>query len=580
MIRPRALRRPDRDERGAVVPIVATLLGVLILITGLTVDIGEQRVARTDMQSLSDLVALDLSRQLGGSTAATILANTTFRSAVVTSVNRNGTTIGSTPKVVVEVGTYASSTFTSAGSLTYQKGDAAVGNVVFTSGAVVPTAVRVSAGTSVGFAFVPGTGAANRSAVAVTDSSACYEVGSFAAAVNTGNSALLGPLLGALNSNLNLTAASYQGLANTAIKLSDLAVALGVGSVDQLATTSVSYQSFYLALAQVLTNKGQTAYVSLLNTLAASASSGTQIAIGSLVTLGTGTTAAANAVVNLLDLLAASATVANGSTFIDLPIGASIPGIGTLSTRLKLIQGIQKYCGRVGASATTATPGQTSQIDLSTTANLTGTNVSIPLVGSVSVGSPANSPVTLSVQAAPTKAQLSSVTCKTASSSTQSVTLAMSNGLLTESLTVPLKVTGQVSLLGLPLVNVTITTDVVVSTTISPTSTTMTITIPPQAFDTVYSTGTSNLTLGTTTAKTNVNVTATTLLGIGVSLSSAQLDSILDPVVSSVVPGIVNGLNSALLSPLLNLLGVRVGGADVIVDSTPALSCSVPTLRQ
>ena len=62
-----ALRRA-RDEHGAVVPIVAILVGLLITVSAFTVDLGQQRVARTDMQSLSDLVALDTSRLLGGQT--------------------------------------------------------------------------------------------------------------------------------------------------------------------------------------------------------------------------------------------------------------------------------------------------------------------------------------------------------------------------------------------------------------------------------------------------------------------------------------------------------------------------------
>ena len=206
----------------------------------------------------------------GGQTTASVLTDAAFKTSVMNSVNRNANTFGATPKVKVEVGTFDGTTFTTSGSLTYTAGAGAVGNVVITSAEDVPSAARVTSGTTVGFAFVPGTGAANRSAIAVTDSSACYELGTYAAAVNSGNSALLGPLLGSLNSNLNLTAAGYQGLANTAIKMSDLAVALGLGSVNQLATASVTYKNFYAALAQVLTQNGQTANVSLLNTLSAS----------------------------------------------------------------------------------------------------------------------------------------------------------------------------------------------------------------------------------------------------------------------------------------------------------------------
>lgn len=576
---PRALRRRRADERGAVVPIVAILIGLLVTVTAFTVDLGQQRVARTDMQSLSDLVALDTSRLLGGQTTASVLTDSAFKSSVMASVNRNAKTFGATPKVKVEVGTYDGTNFTTSGSLTYTAGGQAVGNVVITSAEDVPSAAKVTSGTTVGFAFVPGSGAANRSAIAVTDSSACYEVGSYAAAVNSNNSALLGPLLGTLNSNLNLTAAGYQGLANTAIKLSDLAVALGVGSVDQLATASVTYRNFYAALAQVLTQNGQTANVSLLNTLSASASATAQVAISNIIALGVGSNAAIKATANLLDLVSASAFLANGQNLINLPLSASIPGLASVSTKVKLIQNISKYCGRVGTQETTATPAGTSQVEVTLGATVSGTTVTIPLVGTVSVGSPANQPVSLLVQGAPTYASLTSVGCQTPTNSVQSATFDMTNGLLTETLTVPLSVSGTVSLLGIGLVNVAITTNIVVTTTISPTATTYTITVPPQSFDTVYSTGTTSLTLGNTVAKTGTVVTAK-ILGIPITLSTAAIDSILDPVVSSVVQPIISGLNSALISPLLNLLGIRVGGADMILDSNPALSCSVPALRK
>lgn len=569
-----------RDERGAVVPIVALLLGALVAVTAFTVDIGQQRVARTDMQSISDVVALDVARLLGGQTTASVLSDSAFRTAVMASVNRNANTIGSKPVLKVEVGSYDGVTFTTDGSLTYTAGGAAVGNVVITSAEDVPSATRVTAGTTVGFAFVPGRGAANRTAISVTDSSACYEVGSYAAAVRSGNSALLNPLLSAINSNLNLTAASYQGLANTAIKLSDLAVALGVGTVDQLATATVTYKAFYAAVAQVLAANGQTANATLLSTLSTSVSATAQFAVSNVLSLGVGSNAALKATANLLDLVSATAFLSNGQNLINLPLSANVLGLASATTRVKLIQNISKYCGRVGTQETTATPAGTSQIEATVSGTLGTGNVVIPLIGTVSAGSPTNKPVTLSLQGAPTYASLSSVACQTPTNSTQGVTLDMTNGLLTETLTIPLSVSGNVSLAGLlGLVNVSITTDVVVTTTISPTATTMTISVPPQAFDTVYSTGTSSLSLGNTVAKTNTVVTAK-LLGLPITLSTAAVDSILDPVISSVVQPIISGLNSALISPLLNLLGVRVGGADVMLDGTPALSCSVPALRK
>lgn len=575
-----SLRRRRRDDEGAIVPIVATLLVVLIATTAFAVDLGRQRVARSDMQAMSDVVALDIARLLAGQTSAALLSDASFKAAIVSSVSRNATTVGAKPLVKVEIGQVVNGSFVTSGAVTYQSGGATVGSITITSAEDIPSATRVTSGTSLAFAFAPGTGAANRSAVAITDSSACFEIGTYAAAVSSGSSALLNPLLSAINSNLNLTAAGYQGLAATSLKLSDLAVALGVASVDDLATTTVSYRSLYLAVAQVLGANGQTANATLLNTLAASVSTTATLTIGSLLALGTGSNAAVSATANLLDLVAGSAFLINGTNFLNLPLSASFPGLVSANAQVKIVQNIMKYCGRVGSQETTATSPGTSQAVVSLSSNLLGSTIAIPLVGTVTAGSPTGKPVQIGVNLAPTSASLTSVRCLSGVSASQGVNLAMDNALASTSISVPLRVTGTVSLVGLVgLVSVDISTNVSVTSTVSPTSTDFAITVPPQAFDTVYSTGTGNLSLGSTTTKLGTTVTAT-LLGIPITLSTAQLDSILNPVISAVVSPLISAVNSALVSPLTNLLGVRVGGADVILDSTPALSCSTPILRQ
>ena len=66
-------RRPRADERGAVAIVVAVLMSaVLVTVAAYAVDLGLQRVARTDMQSLADVVSLDLARELDGRPAAEI----------------------------------------------------------------------------------------------------------------------------------------------------------------------------------------------------------------------------------------------------------------------------------------------------------------------------------------------------------------------------------------------------------------------------------------------------------------------------------------------------------------------------
>ena len=91
-------------ERGAVLPFVALVLATLVAFTSIAIDLGYQRVGRRDMQALADIVALDLSRRLDGSTAAAL--KTTMDAELARSVARNDdTTVGDTPTVTYELGT-------------------------------------------------------------------------------------------------------------------------------------------------------------------------------------------------------------------------------------------------------------------------------------------------------------------------------------------------------------------------------------------------------------------------------------------------------------------------------------------
>lgn len=59
-------RSRERDERGTVGIVIGLVLCfVVVPLAALVIDIGSQRVARTDAQGVADLVALDMARQLG-----------------------------------------------------------------------------------------------------------------------------------------------------------------------------------------------------------------------------------------------------------------------------------------------------------------------------------------------------------------------------------------------------------------------------------------------------------------------------------------------------------------------------------
>ena len=122
------------------------------------------------------------------------------------------------------------------------------------SGTEVPNAVEITAAGSVNFAFVPTSGSALRTAVAVPAPSACFRLGSFAVGVDTAQANLLNQLLpGLLNiSSVSGTLVGYQGLAAANVSLLDLVgvSGLGVGTPDELLKLDgLTLGQFYAAMA-------------------------------------------------------------------------------------------------------------------------------------------------------------------------------------------------------------------------------------------------------------------------------------------------------------------------------------------
>ena len=88
------MARGPRDERGAIIPMVALLMSVLMGAAAMGVDLGQLRVGRVDMQSLADVVSLDLARQIDGRQTQVIQADPLWAQAREQSVARNHTTYG------------------------------------------------------------------------------------------------------------------------------------------------------------------------------------------------------------------------------------------------------------------------------------------------------------------------------------------------------------------------------------------------------------------------------------------------------------------------------------------------------
>lgn len=525
-----------RDERGAILPMVAIMLTVLMVSAAFAVDLGKQRVVRQDMQALADVVALDMVREIRGRTVQAIQADPAWQTAIDQSIARNGRTLGDAPQVEVVLGEVDPDTraFTAL------------------TGAVEPNGVRVTAGGEVDFAFVPGSGGATRTAVAATEPVACFRMGSFALGLSAGNSPLLNALVG---DALNLGVLSYDGLADAEISLLGLATELGAASADELlALPDLSLGQLFLASAEVLEREGgSTADVALLETIATSVPALPAVALADLLAITPGADSALTAGLNVLDLVATSAFLSNGSSFLTIPgLQASLGLSGTdLTSTLQVIQRPQFGCGPVDEAE-----ASTSQVAL----DLGGTLVGLPSI----LGTTVSAGMILDLDVASADGVLKDVSCGTLEpGSPDSMRVDVTDGLATLRLTV----TVTVRLLGIKIAE----GPIVVQTTPPGAPGTAAMTFPTEvSYGTTYTTGSGNIGL------TGVAVDTSGFVALGLPLGFT-LNGLLSPILSLIVNPLVATLDSVVLTPLLDLLGANVSGADVW--GVPRPNCDASALR-
>ncbi|MDF6543565.1 hypothetical protein NLP55_25400, partial [Escherichia coli] len=109
-------------------------------------------------------------------------------------------------------------------------------------------AAQVTITQNVPYFFMVGRRQLTATAIAKNTPVASFSLGSGLASVNGG---LLNQLLGSLLGNANplsLSLVSYQGLANTNIRVADLMTAVGVGTFQQLLSTQLTLTQFFNAV--------------------------------------------------------------------------------------------------------------------------------------------------------------------------------------------------------------------------------------------------------------------------------------------------------------------------------------------
>ncbi len=356
-----------RRDRGAVLPIVALVLPVLILMTAFAVDLGRQRSLRRDMQAGADVVALDLSRIIPVAQTAPTAAETL--SALNASLTRNGYATVSgfadevTDGVRVQWGTWTPPT----------TGDQCPRTIVtappdcFAAGTVPVNAVRVTLSDEIDYFFQPGSGRATRSAIASLgdEPSAEFLMGSTLVSVNPTSSTIMGQVLSSVIPGADLI--GYGGLANAQVTLGDLAFALGVGSVDELMASTVTYEQLVIASADALqASGGNAAGVTALNQLVGLGVQDFDVQMGELLGASNmSSDAGLDGRVSIPQLLLAGVGVADGQHTITIPSSAlNIPGLASVTLELSVIEGAIRVGTFDGAS------GTTKQVDLGVTIDL------------------------------------------------------------------------------------------------------------------------------------------------------------------------------------------------------------------
>jgi uncharacterized membrane protein len=593
----RGLRRRGRDERG-VVAITLALVScfVLIPLAALAVDIGVQRVARTDMQSLADMVALDLARGLDGKTTAAQWAAKTpsLQQRAEASRDRNDTTVGHPPTVAAEIGTFdaLTSTFTPLPS----------------TSDVVPNAVRVGASTEVDFYFAKGTGGAGAgsggtgaTAIAQASTTACFQLGSWAATLDPSASSLFGDMLKPLLGSSTLTAVGYNGLASTRLSLLDLVKTdyIGVGTVNELLTmNNLTVAKLYRASAQVLAAHGKTAEAQVFNLAAGSVVAPTTIDAGKLFGLSTSGDAALQTQFNALDILLGAAFLANGTNALDVDnLQTSLASVGVTSSTLKIIERPQRACDQGEAQTAQASLVSQAQVQVPSNPVYSGGGSTLRLVDNkINLG--------INLNLAGAKGHLTSIACNPDTFDVDVLTDLANlsvDGRINLDGTVAVPKTSVAGILDpvtyslLPsILNVAVTFKANVSAGASTPASAApahgTVTIPPMTYNDHTEVGAGNhaLPYPTVTVDPTTVTASVSIAGLNLSLlTNAVLTPLVMPTLNLSEPTLTSRVNP-LVGPLIDKLngillaldtglGINVAGADLY--GLPYPNCQTPVLR-
>jgi uncharacterized membrane protein len=386
---------------------------VLLLWAGATgVDIGFTVYGSRQAQTIADTAALDLARYISyADTLSSIPAVQTYLNGKLSTVLANN---GSDAQLTAVPGYFNSSTgkFTADG-YTGTTCQPIVAPPINDPGC---NAVEVTANQSVpqiffgGFNLLSGhagsrvAGSVSGSSVAAQNPVAGFSIGTYLVNMSGTQSAVLNTLLSLLGSSVSLTATDYEGLVTGNVTLAQLITASGgLLSPTNIMTaqlTAGQWLSIYDSAVGSDYGTGSSAYSSLQALGAFSTSSSTEVKLCQLAYVNVGSTQyncsnpsvsqqGLDASVNVLQMLATEAEVANGTNGIDVTSALNLnsalagdPGLSVSNVMLSTVPGApaQVAYGPVGTTASAAQVQTTLSMNLTRSGASLGT-LSIPLSG-------------------------------------------------------------------------------------------------------------------------------------------------------------------------------------------------------
>ncbi len=531
------IRRRRRDERGAIL-VMATVGVVLAVISAaLAVDLGRIAQERRRDQKVADLAALDAVRDLSQVDAR-----------AKASAARNGFP-------------------TSAGfTVTGVEGLKVGGSCVATPGAGTACVTVTS---PVDNAFQPGSRTIRAVAVAGVQPYGGFKIGSSLATIDTSRSTLLNHFVGRMlgNSALNVSLVSWQGLATGRVTLEALRTELAkmgftVGSVSQLLSANLTAAQILQATAAALNGQGEVAQANVLNSIRATVTNNAQITLGQFIHVAQGAdNTALSSNMNVFQLLTATAQVANGNNFVDVPnVGITVPGVTSTQVRLQVIEPPQFYFGPPGVAPDASV--STGQIDLTVTPTL---DLDVSIAGLT--GAKVVNAMPVRVTGAGATGTLTDITCGTGGGMTVNVDPHAFYGSATTG--TPLRLSALVLGIRVPLLDIPVTSSV---PSVDGAATDLFWSHPsefppPEGTETTKHAGSQPIGLQGVTQLTAGNPVVLGALPLPTGTAVTGVLNALQPVIGN--------LDNNIFTPLLTALGVGVGSADV---TALTMTCNSPTL--